>query len=319
MHHSNQDGKNMIDIERSAKPSHDRDRVARLRGPLGVKGSGVLVIALVLLGLIVFSGTPALANSGHAFLKAFAAKGSGAGQLEDPNGVAVNDTTHDLYVADSGNHRIDEFNAEGTFIRAWGWGVADGLSMLETCGPEAFPPTATCQQGLSGTEAGEFENPAFVAVDNAAGGEEGDVYVADTGTGLITKFTAEGALVKSWSVGGQLGTAPITVATATGNLINGSTTVGELTATSGSLHSTADISGEGIQPGTRLEFNRHLSQPATITKEHVVLTAQRSLGGYAGIAVDTGGDLWIGTRVLALFRNSLEMKVTVESFLAASL
>ena len=30
------------------------------------------------------------------------------------SGVAVNDTTHDVYVVDSGNNRVEEFNATGT-------------------------------------------------------------------------------------------------------------------------------------------------------------------------------------------------------------
>ena len=43
------------------------------------------------------------------------------------SGVAVNAETHNVYVADTANNRVDEFKSDGTFVRAWGWGVADGI------------------------------------------------------------------------------------------------------------------------------------------------------------------------------------------------
>ena len=39
---------------------------------------------------------------------------------ESPAGVAVNAASHDVYVADSANHRVDEFSAAGGFIGAFG-------------------------------------------------------------------------------------------------------------------------------------------------------------------------------------------------------
>jgi hypothetical protein len=155
-----------------------------------------LLSALVCLGVSV---TPALALEGYepGTPASFGEPGSGAGQLQAPEGVAVNDTTGDVYVADVGNARIDEFEADGKFLRAWGWGVATGAAALETC-------TTTCEKGLTGTEPGEFTTPAFVAVDNSGGPSKEDVYVSDSGDHTVTKFTREGALVGSWGTGGQL-------------------------------------------------------------------------------------------------------------------
>ncbi len=48
--------------------------------------------------------------------------GGGNGQLSFPNGVAV-DSEGDLYVTDRGNHRVDKFDSEGSFILAWGGDV----------------------------------------------------------------------------------------------------------------------------------------------------------------------------------------------------
>jgi len=161
-------------------------------------------------GTLFFLPTPAQALSSHAFSSSFGSAGSGAGELslvapepgrqEAPgSGVAVNDTTHDVYVADTGNHRIDEFESNGMFIRAWGWGVQDGLPKFEEC-----TTLSTCQAGISGAAPGQFEQPTFVAVDNSGGESEGDVYVGDPGDDLVSKFSAVGALIESWGVKGQL-------------------------------------------------------------------------------------------------------------------
>jgi DNA-binding beta-propeller fold protein YncE len=173
-----------------------------------LSGGDALMIArrLVLAGLawlctavgaLAFTGAPALALNGHVFSSSFASPGSGAGEVSSPAGVAVNSVTHDVYVADKGNRRIDEFSASGAFIRAWGWGVADGLPMFETC-------TISCEAGLSGSGVGQFTIPAFVAVDNSGGESAGDVYVGDLGDKLVTKFDASGNVISSWVTGGQL-------------------------------------------------------------------------------------------------------------------
>jgi hypothetical protein len=49
--------------------------------------------------------------------------GSGAGQTEDPRGVAVDHSNGTVFVADRANRRVDVFGPTGNFIRAFGWGV----------------------------------------------------------------------------------------------------------------------------------------------------------------------------------------------------
>jgi hypothetical protein len=172
------------------------------RGP----ALGLLVALLTcVLGLFVGSGVAVAARS-HAFSLAFGSAGSGAGELsletaprpESPgSGLGANDTTHDVYAADTGNRRVDEFTPKGEFIRAWGWGVATGAAELQVC-------TSSCKAGLSGTEPGEFEAPSYVVVDNGpSSASKGDVYVADTGDNLVTKFDAEGHLIASWGNNGE--------------------------------------------------------------------------------------------------------------------
>jgi DNA-binding beta-propeller fold protein YncE len=155
-----------------------------------------------LVGGLLFGGVPALAHEPYVLTSSFGASGSEAGEvsLAGNSGVAVNDTTHDVYVADTGNHRVDEFSAAGAFIRAWGWGVADGLPEFEVC-------TLACQEGLQGSGAGQLTTPTFIAVDNSGGASSGDVYVGDTGTNTVLKFSSEGAYISTTN--GSSATGPI--------------------------------------------------------------------------------------------------------------
>ncbi|MFQ5811810.1 MAG: flippase activity-associated protein Agl23 [Anaerolineae bacterium] len=92
-------------------------------------------------------------------------QGKGNGQFQDPRGIAV-DEAGNVYVADSGNHRIQKFDSNGQFLTQWG---------SEGDGP------------------GQFKEPWGIAVD-----AEGHVYVADTWNHRIQKFDAEGNFLRQW-------------------------------------------------------------------------------------------------------------------------
>jgi sugar lactone lactonase YvrE len=153
------------------------------------------VCAAIACSALLIGAGAAQAASSHVLAGSFGAPGSGAGELSlaANSGVAVNATTHDIYIADTENHRVAEFDSAGTFVRAWGWGVADGVSEeLQSC-------TLSCSAGLSGAGAGQFEAPTFIAVDNDPSSPSfEDVYVADTGDRLVTKFDATGKLEEAW-------------------------------------------------------------------------------------------------------------------------
>ncbi|MBN1639949.1 MAG: TIGR03663 family protein [Anaerolineae bacterium] len=101
----------------------------------------------------------------------------GAGGFYDPWGVAVGGDGS-VYVADTWNHRVQKFTADGTFVTMWGtYGVAE---------------TGTGAPGL-------FWGPRGIAVD-----AEGMVYVADTGNKRVQVFTAAGAYVTQWGGKGVL-------------------------------------------------------------------------------------------------------------------
>jgi hypothetical protein len=121
-----------------------------------------------------------------------AANGASAG-----SGLAVAGVSGDVFVADTGNRRVDEFTSQGVFVRAWGWGVATRANEFQVC-------TSACLVGSSSSEPGGFEVPSYIAVDNDPGSASyGDVYVGDTGDSLVTKFTATGGVVGSWGNNGE--------------------------------------------------------------------------------------------------------------------
>jgi DNA-binding beta-propeller fold protein YncE len=183
------------------------------RNPRGERGSQVkgsrgkivaLGVALCLTAIATCVLPPSALGFPYAFRTTFGAPGTGNGQLELANhsGVAVNTATHDLYVADTANHRVVVFDSNGAFLRAFGADVG---------GPGVDVCTTGCVAGTSESAPGGFITPTFVAVDNnPLSASFGDVYVADNGDSVahgdnrVSKFEADGTLITSWGAGGQL-------------------------------------------------------------------------------------------------------------------
>jgi DNA-binding beta-propeller fold protein YncE len=83
-----------------------------------------------------------------------------------------------VYVADSGNQRIQKFTTDGSFVTAWG----------HEC--RMYEDKAGCE---SPDGAGGFYDPWGVAVD-----QDGYVYVADTWNHRVQKFTSDGQFATMW-------------------------------------------------------------------------------------------------------------------------
>jgi DNA-binding beta-propeller fold protein YncE len=94
--------------------------------------------------------------------------------------MASDQASGNVYVADSGNNRIEKFDANGNFIAAWGWGVADGKAQAEVC-------TSNCQAGIAGSGPGQLSGPNSVATSST-----GKVFVGDAGNQRVEKFDADG-------------------------------------------------------------------------------------------------------------------------------
>jgi len=170
------------------------DTFSKLLHRLGVAGPALLCAVA---GLLAFATPPALAGEVHVYNSAIGGPGQGAGQFEDPAGVAVNSATGDVYVVDKGNNRIDEFDpskpASEQFVRAWGWGVGTGLGGFEEC-----TEVLGCKAGVAGAGAGQLDAPEQIAVDNSGSATDpsnGDVYVTNTADDVVEKFSSEGAYI----------------------------------------------------------------------------------------------------------------------------
>ncbi len=112
----------------------------------------------------------------------FGAEGSAGGDVKEPSAIAVENATGaegNVWVADTGNDRVDELSASGTFIKAFGWHV-EGKAEFQVC-------TKTCEAGTAGSGNGQFEKPVGIALSQT--GEY--VYVADSGNKRIEVFEAK--------------------------------------------------------------------------------------------------------------------------------
>jgi sugar lactone lactonase YvrE len=95
--------------------------------------------------------------------------GTNPGELSTPRNVAVGPDGN-VYIADSGNHRIQVFDSDGAFLSTF---------------------------GTFGNEAGQFNEPWGLAVDDQF------IYVADTWNFRLQKFTLDGTWVQTIGTGGS--------------------------------------------------------------------------------------------------------------------
>jgi phosphodiesterase/alkaline phosphatase D-like protein len=156
----------------------------------------VAILLALSIGLAI-SAAPAMAVlDGHIYDHSWGSEGTEAGQFAfNYSGwdIAQDQSTGDIYMADSGNHRVQKFDEDGNFILMWGYGVKNGENEPQVCSaPE------TCQVGLAGVAPGQLENPSSIAVDNSNGPNQGRVYVEDPscwcgeGRNLIMRFSPNG-------------------------------------------------------------------------------------------------------------------------------
>jgi hypothetical protein len=231
----------------------------------GVRGLGILLC--VLLGALCWSSV-AEGKEVHVYSSSFGGTGSGSGEFESPGGVAVNDVTHDVYVVDRGNDRVEEFDSAGTYMRE-----LNGSGLL--AGEE--------KEAGSGGQPGEkltgrFSGPSEIAVDNSTGPSREDVYVVDRGHGVIDKFSSTGAYQ------GQLTETPLV------KNDDGEVTGGPFEAGAGHPRSIQGIAVDNkgvvwvnIYEGPVYSF----SNTSTVTERETLLK-----GSAGGLSVDDEDDLY---------------------------
>lgn len=147
----------------------------------------------------------------HPFVKRWGNFGTADGWFKNAYGIAARNGY--VYVADTGNNRIQKFNSEGGFITKWG---SLGSNDYEFNQPKAIAidqsgkiyiadtgnnriqkydsdGNSILVWGSYGSGNSNFDQPTGIAVD-----KNNYVYVADNGNNRIQKFTASGVFVMQW-------------------------------------------------------------------------------------------------------------------------
>jgi DNA-binding beta-propeller fold protein YncE len=197
-------------------PSHPRygteieEKNVRGEGP--PKSRGMSPLARV--AFAVCAATLALgATTAHAALflplSSFGSQGSGDGQFQSPLGVAIQASSGNVYVVDSGNARVEKFFPDGSFISAFGQGQLSSprgiatdtlgkvyVSDAGTNTVQKFDAKGNFVSTIDGTSApqGHFQILGGVAVDQA-----NNLWVADSGTSNVIEFNSKGTFVRQWN------------------------------------------------------------------------------------------------------------------------
>ena len=160
-------------------------------------------------------------------------EGSGSGEFHTPLGLTA-DASGNIWVADYGNSRIEEFSSEGGFVAAYGiHGYGNGefqwpesvvyangsIYVVDTTNDRVQRLSTKGeylgQFGSNGSGPGQFSAPSYIAASSTSG----NLYVVDEGNHRVQEFTPSGVLLTTFGSKG------------TGN---------------GQLASTEDFSADGI-------------------------------------------------------------------------
>ncbi|MDD1724066.1 MAG: hypothetical protein LUQ07_02925 [Methanospirillum sp.] len=129
-------------------------------------------IRLLILTCFFLACTYPVLAADPAFETMWGSYGNDKGQFKYPTGICVDPNTGYVYVADSGNGRIQYFGENGTYIGKWGG---------------------------NGTENGLFINPQGIAYNPI-----GDtIYVVDSGNNRIQYFNSIGKYIGKWGKSGS--------------------------------------------------------------------------------------------------------------------
>jgi DNA-binding beta-propeller fold protein YncE/Tol biopolymer transport system component len=210
-------------------------------------------------GVFTVISAPALAVETHPLVKTF----GGAASISGANGIAIAPTSGDLYVSDPGNDVVEKLvPATGALVSSFG------------------DTTPSADGRLAGTESkeGSFAGTQAVASDASSG----DLYVVDSGHGLVLKFDQAGKLLKGFGEEGQIGVAAVPLGTPgssdTGNPFQPWAVA--VDPVSGDVY-VADISNSTVD---KFDANgKFISQ----------IDVSGTVPGPSGVAVDASGNVYV--------------------------
>ncbi|HEV7771391.1 MAG TPA: hypothetical protein VGO66_12145 [Solirubrobacterales bacterium] len=201
------------------------------------------------------------------------------GQLSESRGVAVNQSTGHVYVTETGNRRVSEFDADGNFIRAWGADVK-GVNEVQTLVVDATAGQYKLSFGANPASANIAFNATAGAVTTAL-----TAAAVGIGTGNVTTTLVTSGNVRTYTI------------TFTGELAG--TDVAQLVPSAG----TTPLSG-GVASATvttkQIGVGGNFTGPevCTVAAECKQGAASDAPGGFGqGTAnypvVDSAGNVWI--------------------------
>jgi DNA-binding beta-propeller fold protein YncE len=119
-------------------------------------------------------------TSDGGFLSTLGEGGGADGQFDSPSGLAV-DASGNMYVADTGNRRVQKFAPNGEFLAKW---------QSHSGGAGRFHPPQIRERG--------FDTPLAIAVDS-----DRNVYVLDKKNYRVQKYSPAGQYLTQWGSRGS--------------------------------------------------------------------------------------------------------------------
>jgi hypothetical protein len=246
----------------------------------GRKPFAVAFFAVALAGMAVVAPSASAVKYFDSFFPNPAPAAGLGGAFSSPRDIAVRQSTEQIFVVDASNHRIQRFASDGTFERAWGVDVVNGVANPGASGDtgtgaaagfEVCTTAAHCKPGLAspgnvgdGLRNGAMSTPQGIDLDQATGA----VYVRDRANNRVNEYTPDGAFVRSWGFDvAQPAAAPATSAVLETCLATDICKAGVAGTGDGQIgsSSTSDTTGVAVAPaGSAVAGNVFVIDPANL-------------------------------------------------------
>lgn len=258
--------------------------------------------------------------------------GFGSNNFKNPSAIAVqNGSSIYVYVADTGNNRVEKFTNTGSLVTSWGVGgkgkgtvafstpqavAVSSNGTLYVAGPSGigvFDPTGNYLTTYTHPGMGSFSNPQGLALDGS-----GNLFVSDTGNNRVVELNPSGTPVSYGSAGG------VTFSVVSGGVTNflkpmglalyapttqlfvalNNNTVGEYDFNGNSLGTTIigfnnpaglamDSSGDLFVADTGNKGVEEFPAPAPFQSPTVYIDPNNVLNAPKGVAVDSNGNIYV--------------------------
>jgi hypothetical protein len=259
--------------------------------------------------MLAVTSSAALAERGHVFSKSFASQCSAEpcapGTLKEPDGVAVEEATGDVYVVDKAANLVTKFDSAGQVVGTFGNNGPNGSANGQLAGSRAtVEGTLTLFAGGTGTASAGLGEGVVSAGEGFGALSKGseEVTEVDTLTGAFTVGEEisgggipAGTTIAKVGPGATLqlsaaATASQGAATGTGTTSASSSEITEVDTLTGAFAVGEEISGNGIQAGAKILGigNGFLHISVTVIGSGLNIALHAGVGLHAASKVLTG-------------------------------